>query len=261
VIEEDTLKYFKLAVMGTFLLSTLNCYTKFAQFETLPSEQVVTVLDSKGNLVREVRQNDTLRTPNGETCVWEQDALGYPYLHCYPRYYPQEWYRYNKSPWWYRTDEHLYNIERCPAYYYFDEHCECCRYYLNNPDLSKEESRDGTARVSAETPAPVTSTRASTTNINVTNSTGFRQAIVPGTPFQNPGSTTTVNANKSAAPVPQQNSGTAAAVSDSSKAGKPVDSSKAGSASAAAQPPSTPAGDSGTVPVLPERARRTMRSR
>lgn len=99
---------------------TENCYTKFATFEQ-----------------REIAPGtDSVKTEDKEVCIWERDLMGFPYLHCYPGYYPRQWY-INNSPWWYHNNEHLYNADQCPPYYYFDPNCGCCRYYLNNPALSR----------------------------------------------------------------------------------------------------------------------------
>jgi hypothetical protein len=36
----------------------------------------------------------------------------------------------------------LYSAGRCPSYYYYDNNCGCCRYYLNNPSLLSSGSAD-----------------------------------------------------------------------------------------------------------------------
>lgn len=261
----NKLEYLKLTIISVLFLSLQGCYTRFAKFETLPAEQVVTVLDSKGNLVREVRRNDTIHTPEGETCVWEQDALGYPFLHCYPRYYPREWYLYNKSPWWYRNDEHLYSADRCPAYYYFDENCECCRYYLNNPTLNRAESRSGQAKVSAGSATPVITGQAASprrdTNVSVSATTRFSQSISPKQFFQNPVPvTTTVNSIKSTSAISQQKTDSLKSADTSQSKQQTVDSTKGGPG-ATAVPPTPSTIDSEAPPPEPPRVRRGMRSR
>lgn len=77
--KEKRLNYLKIVIIAVLLSSLQSCYTRFAKFETLPAEQVITVLDAKGNLVQEIRRTDTIQTSGGETCVWEQGPLGYPY--------------------------------------------------------------------------------------------------------------------------------------------------------------------------------------
>jgi hypothetical protein len=113
-----------------------GCYTQFSTLEpqNLASQQVSTYIDSTGKEVQVVKSVDTLVTRDQETCIWERDLMGFPYLHCYPGYYPREWYLYNYSPWWYRDDRNSYDANRCPPNYYFDRNCRCCRYYLNGPD-------------------------------------------------------------------------------------------------------------------------------
>lgn len=241
----------------------MSCYTQFAQFETLPSEQVVTVLDSKGNLVREVRRNDTIHTPEGETCVWEQDRLGYPYLHCYPRYYPREWYQYNKSPWWYRNDEHLYSADRCPAYYYYDESCRCCRYYLNNPNLTRGESASGRAQVSPAAATPVTNAHVPSspadTNVSIQATTRYNQRISPRRFSEDPAPApaTVISISPNGAGSAQKTD--SSKIADSSQAKSiAVDSTKTGSTTKV-NPNVAPAIDSPTPP--PDRVRRGMRSR
>ncbi|MBN1128885.1 MAG: hypothetical protein JXA71_07860 [Chitinispirillaceae bacterium] len=118
------MRSFFLSIIVAFFALMCGCYTQFAAVEQRP--------DTK----RQVdMMPDTLQTSDNETCVWERDLMGFPYLRCYKGYYPREWYQYNFSPWWYRGDEHRYGGSRCPAYYYYDKSCGCCRYYLNNPEL------------------------------------------------------------------------------------------------------------------------------
>lgn len=104
---------------AALLMFAEGCYTKFAVFEPA---SVTAKADT-------VRAADADR----ETCIWERDLMGYPYLHCYPSYYPRQWYLYNYSPWWYHNDRHLYSAGQCPPYYSYDPGCGCCRYYLNDP--------------------------------------------------------------------------------------------------------------------------------
>jgi hypothetical protein len=104
---------------AALLIFTEGCYTKFAVFE--PVSTAV--------------KADTVRAADAdkETCIWERDLMGYPYLHCYPSFYPRQWYLYNYSPWWYHNDRHMYSAGQCPPYYSYDPGCGCCRYYLNDP--------------------------------------------------------------------------------------------------------------------------------
>jgi hypothetical protein len=131
-----------------------GCYTRFATVEdrSVTPDGLAAAANSTGKASAD--SLDTLKTADDETCVWERDLMGFPYLHCYKGYYPREWYRNNFSPWWYQTDAHLYDRGRCPAYYYFDKSCGCCRYYLNNPEL--ERTSRGIARTrGSDTPAGV----------------------------------------------------------------------------------------------------------
>ena len=121
-----------------------GCYTRFATLDeqSVTPEGLAAAAGSTGKASAD--SLDTLKTAGDETCVWERDLMGFPYLRCYKGYYPREWYRNNFSPWWYQTDAHLYDRGRCPAYYYYDKSCGCCRYYLNNPAL--ERTSRGVAR-------------------------------------------------------------------------------------------------------------------
>jgi hypothetical protein len=114
-----------------------GCYTRFATIEerSITPDSRTANTGSAGSGVAD--SLDTLKKADDETCVWERDLMGFPYLRCYKGYYPREWYRNNFSPWWYQTDAHLYDRSRCPAYYYYDKSCGCCRYYLNNPELER----------------------------------------------------------------------------------------------------------------------------
>lgn len=225
---------------------------------------MITVLDSSGNLVREIRQNDTVRTSRGEICVWERGPLGYPYLRCYPRYYPREWYSYNKSPWWYRSDEHLYSADRCPPYYYFDETCECCRYYLHNPSLNS-----GNAIAPAAAAPPTTgrvTARSPDTNVRVSATTYYGQRVSPKSLFQNSGSTVTpAGTSNTASGVSQQKTDSLALSSGSAVATtQPVDSTNPSHGTdsvrqvTATDTPARPAPPPPQPPLV--RERRTMRS-
>jgi hypothetical protein len=113
---------FRVPVFSAMLFLVFeSCYTRFAEFEPVSARSGA----------------DTVQAADmdRETCLWERDLTGLPRLHCYPVYYPRQWYLYNYSPWWYRNGQHLYNAKKCPPYYYLDTSCGCCRYYLNNPDL------------------------------------------------------------------------------------------------------------------------------
>jgi hypothetical protein len=132
-----------------------GCYTRFATLEeqSVTPDGLAAAAGSTGKTGAD--SLDTLKTADDETCVWERDLMGFPYLRCYKGYYPREWYRNNFSPWWYQTDAHLYDRGRCPAYYYYDKSCGCCRYYLNNPAL--ERTSRGIARTRGnDRPAGIT---------------------------------------------------------------------------------------------------------
>ena len=136
---------------AALLSVTAGCYTKFAAFEP----------------VAVAPRADTVKATDAdkETCIWERDLMGYPYLHCYPSYYPRQWYLYNYSPWWYHNDRYLFNADRCPPYYYYDPNCGCCRYYLNNPDLHHPliggDSKGSTETTSGSTLQPQDTNRVS----------------------------------------------------------------------------------------------------
>jgi hypothetical protein len=124
-------------LVAASLLAIGGCYTRFATFE---AESVTP-------------KADTLRAADKETCIWERDLTGYPSLHCYPPYYPRQWYLYQYAPWWYHSDRHLYTPDKCPPYYYYDPNCGCCRYYLNNPDLARGAAGGGDAGKTEKPPA------------------------------------------------------------------------------------------------------------
>jgi hypothetical protein len=132
------------------LLLTSGCYTRFANVEN-------------GSPTPEQAEKapDTLNPTDDETCVWERDLMGFPYLHCYKGYYPADWYRNNFSPWWYHGGTHRYSGSRCPDYYYYDNTCGCCRYYLNNPDMERSSLERGRSRKSPVSGPPDTTTRVS----------------------------------------------------------------------------------------------------
>jgi len=113
--------------VGVLLLS--GCYTQLVVKNNPPQEQVEWVVDSTtGDTVKVIKQVDTIRSDNNQTCVWERDLMGYPHLRCYDSFYPRDWFLYNNSPWWYRNDPYWYDYNRCPRYYYYDQSCGQCRY-------------------------------------------------------------------------------------------------------------------------------------
>lgn len=125
------MKQFSILLTGVLALCVSGCYTQFAMVDRTepPPEEVEWVVDSAtGDTVRVIREVDTVETDDGQTCVWERDLMGYPYLRCYDSFYPRDWFYYNYSPWWYRNDPYWYDYRRCPRYYYYDPSCGCCRY-------------------------------------------------------------------------------------------------------------------------------------
>jgi hypothetical protein len=86
-------------------LAVSGCYTQFAmvnQTTPQPKEQVYYEVDSTtGDTVKVVKQVDTVRTREHQTCIWERDLMGYPRLYCYDSFYPSNWWYYNNNPWWY----------------------------------------------------------------------------------------------------------------------------------------------------------------
>ena len=139
-------------------LIMMGCYTRFAQVDwqsVTPGDRTSTA-NATGGSPEKTGPIDSLKTDDNETCVWERDLMGFPYLRCYKGYYPREWYRNNFTPWWFQTEAYRYDRGRCPEYYYYDEHCGCCRYYLNNPELTRTSRRNvrSHANGSASGPAP-----------------------------------------------------------------------------------------------------------
>lgn len=126
-------------LQAVLILFFSGCYTQFVVVDRSPPPETVEYrIDTlTGDTVKVIRQMDTIRTKDRETCVWERDLLGYPHLRCYNSYYPHDWFWYNNSPWWYRNDPYWHDYNRCPRYYYYDPSCGCCRYtgssyYRNN---------------------------------------------------------------------------------------------------------------------------------
>jgi hypothetical protein len=147
-------------------LLCVGCYTRLATFDqdAMTPGRVSTATDSTWKKVSHNEPRDSLAPAEDETCVWERDLMGFPYLRCYKGYYPSDWYRYHFSPWWYHTDEHRYDPRhRCPPYYYYDQNCGCCRYYLNNPDLERSAQRPSRKQPHAE-PVQADSTASDTTD-------------------------------------------------------------------------------------------------
>lgn len=127
------MKYRYLFLMLSTVVGFSGCYTRFASFED-PGMYTSTELDSLSDTSGIVKQVDTIIYKDNETCVWERDLYGRPYLHCYPSYYPRDWFFYNKSPWWFRNSTYWYDYKRCPRYYYYDPSCGCCKYFKFLPD-------------------------------------------------------------------------------------------------------------------------------
>jgi hypothetical protein len=219
-----------LFVAMTPLIMLTGCYTQFATFE----QQGV------------APKADTIKAAEKETCIWERDLMGFPYLHCYPSYYPRQWYLYTYSPWWYHNDRHLYNADRCPPYYYYDPNCGCCRYYLNNPELSRLSHGDTTH--------PMPSTRAGGVDSNrVTVSTSSHSTVyVPLYGSPKPQTTPVVT------PVTGQSTPASSAIQTDSLHGRD-------SVSANAQAASSDTGKqirtADTVPLPVKRPQRSMRGR
>jgi hypothetical protein len=182
--------------------------------------------------------------------------MGFPFLRCYKGYYPREWYRYHFSPWWYRSGEHLYSADRCPPYYYYDQTCGCCRYYLNNPDLTRVPER-GAAR------SAVTSNASDTVQDRVSVSASQSSWIIVRPPK-------TVENRPPGTPVPPESG---KVFSGQLQAGRDtLAGSQAGDTTAAGTHPADSAADStvvklqtktDTVPAAPpeRQRRRSMRSR
>ncbi|MBN1307551.1 MAG: hypothetical protein JXA18_06520 [Chitinispirillaceae bacterium] len=99
------MKHFRLIIPATAAAALFSgCYTQFALIDRTPQpkEEVTWVVDSAtGDTVKVIKQTDTVRTEEHQTCIWERDLLGYPRLYCYDSFYPRDWFYYNYSPWWY----------------------------------------------------------------------------------------------------------------------------------------------------------------
>lgn len=206
------------------LIMELSCYTQFATFE----QQSV------------APRTDTIKAADKETCIWERDLMGFPYLHCYPSYYPRQWYLYNYSPWWYHNDRHQYNADRCPPYYYYDPNCGCCRYYLNNPELSRA-SRGGSRGEPSHDAQVVNAAPQENNRVTVSSS-----------------SRTTIYAPLHGAPAP---SNAVAAPAGGSSTPSTVSQTGSDSLAAKQQGDSVSVHDTIRPPPTPKRPQRSMRSR
>ncbi|MBN2035262.1 MAG: hypothetical protein JW768_00835 [Chitinispirillaceae bacterium] len=164
------MKQISQAFLVVIALMAMGCYTRFATFDQDPMHpgHHTAAVDSTG----QNNPRDSLAPAEDETCVWERDLMGFPYLRCYKGYYPRDWYRYNFSPWWYHTDEYRYDPRRrCPPYYYYDQNCGCCRYYLNNPVLERSARRPSRKQPRTDT-VPIDSAAIdSTDRVNISAST------------------------------------------------------------------------------------------
>ena len=226
-----------------------GCYTKFATFEprNLPAEQVTTIVDSTGKTVRVVARADSMKTTERKICVWERDLMGFPYLHCYRSYYPKEWYLYTYSPWWYFNNDHVYNGDRCPPYYYYDRNCGCCRYYLNDPNRSNPTIDRSGNRGTPATSGPRLLLRE---RDNPAVTSPAVPASIHKVPSASPG-----NGQAS------QNGGGSPKTSTAAEGGTPVDSSKAVSPDTTTINKSKPADSTPPPPSKPKSLRRSIRGR
>jgi hypothetical protein len=118
---------------GIFLIFA-GCYTQFAVVDKAVPETIKTVVDSTGDTIKVIERTDTVLQKEHQVCVWERDLMGYPRLRCYRSFYPQDWFAYKNTPWWYRNDPFWADFDRCPRYYYYDSDCGCCRYSANRYD-------------------------------------------------------------------------------------------------------------------------------
>jgi len=193
------LKLLLIPFIAVLLTATEGCYTKFGEMEPAKADTV--------------RASGT----DKETCIWERDLTGYPSLHCYPSYYPRQWYMYNYSPWWYHSDRHLYNADQCPPYYYYDPNCGCCRYYLNNPDLLRP-AQGGSNKGTTGGPAPapqdsnrVTISASSHTSISIPLHGNPSPPNAASQPAAGQSSATTAQAGPDSLTMKQKNDSLAAA--------------------------------------------------
>jgi hypothetical protein len=120
-----------IAAIATLLLS--GCYTQFSTLDPYyrPQEQFSSP-DSASDSTIAASRVDTIVVKEREHCFWERDLLGYPRLRCYESYYHRDWFLYNRTPWWYRSDPYWFDYNRCPRYYYYDRDCGCCRYHSSH---------------------------------------------------------------------------------------------------------------------------------
>jgi hypothetical protein len=127
-------KFIRFVVGSGISLIFAGCYTQFAVVDKAVPETIKTVVDSTGDTVKVIERTDTVLQKDNQVCVWERDLMGYPRLRCYRSFYPQDWFAYNNTPWWYRNDPFWGDFDRCPRYYYYDLDCGCCRYSTNRYD-------------------------------------------------------------------------------------------------------------------------------
>jgi hypothetical protein len=117
------------------LLLVAGCYTQFAYVRSSADSDVppdsAYAADGSGAYLR-----DTVPANPNQVCYWTRDILGRPELVCDDADYGRDWYRYSEYPWWNRSDPYFYGSynssgwdQRCPAYYYYDNSCDACRYY------------------------------------------------------------------------------------------------------------------------------------
>jgi hypothetical protein len=236
----------------------MGCYTRFAQvdWQSVTPDDRPSAANTASGSSEKAGPVDTLKTDGNETCVWERDLMGFPYLRCYKGFYPREWYRNNFTPWWYQTDAYFYDRGRCPEYYYYDENCGCCRYYLNNPELTRTSRRNARSHANESSSGPAPNPAGDTTNrVSVSASTHTTVTI----PISHGGASSSSSTNHQVA-AKDSSAQKGAQVADSS--GRPAkvsnDSTQAENekqATGSADPPKT------NVVPQEKKPRRTMRGR
>lgn len=110
-----------------------GCYTKLANFQNPAQMGVAEGIDTLSDSTVTSAQVDTIIYKEKEVCVWERDFNGFPYLRCFPSYYPRNWFYYSNSPWWFRSSEYWYDYRRCPQYRYFDRGYGHSKYHNFHP--------------------------------------------------------------------------------------------------------------------------------
>ena len=107
-----------------------GCYTQFATLDYSQNNETYTASDSLQSVQRQSTQpiRDTIVILEHRNCYWTRDFWGRPQLKCYTGSYPDDWYSFNRLPWWSRNYDRRFDMIHCLPDYYFDPECGNCRY-------------------------------------------------------------------------------------------------------------------------------------